>query len=216
MNTTKATWLIRPYPHNILRIDEFRQKNIVAIGWPGLGDLTKKSREELKRLLAQPPYSLIDRKLGSAYATIDIFVNQMRPGDLVLVPDGDDIYLGELTGGYRYDPAVDNDTDGYPHQRTVSWFPVNTSREDLSKELRASLKAPRTAANLSRHGHDREIEALASGQARGAAGTGAAGTTTVSYPLRPGHMITFSIPNDISRQEAQRLSAYFASLYFTE
>lgn len=216
MNTTKVTWLVRPYPHNILRIDEFRQKNIVAIGWPGLGNLAGKSREELKRLLAQPPYSYSDRKLGSAYATIDIFVNQMRAGDLVLVPDGDDIYLGELTSDYRYDQAMDNDTDGYPHQRTVSWLPVNISREDLSRELRISLKAPRTAANLSKHGHDKEIAALALGQARRSTGTDAAGTTAVSYPLRPGHTITFSIPNDITRQEAQRLSDYFASLYFVE
>ena len=80
--------------------------------------------------------------------------------------------------------------------------------------LRISLRAPRTAAGLSQH--VREIEALAQGGSFDAGAADASGSTQVSYPLRPGCEITFTIPNDITRQEAQRLSAYFASLYFVE
>lgn len=211
--STKA-WLVRPNPDEKPRLEEFLSKGIVAVGWPGIGDLTGKSREQLKQLLSQPPYSYSSLKLGNAYATVDIFVNQMREGDLVLVPNGDDIYLGQLAGGYYHEPSVDNPVDGYPHQRPVTWFPVSVSRQELSKELRSSLKVHRTVANLS--AHTAEIDALSHGRAYEPEGAGDIGTTTVSYPLRPGHMITFSIPNDITRQEAQRLSAYFASLYFTE
>lgn len=212
-NEMKQAWMIRPYPCEVCRLDEFRQKGIVAIGWPGIGDLTGKSREDLKQLLSQPPYSYVDRRLGSAYATVDILVNRIRPGDLVLVPNGDDIYFAEITSGYRYDPSVDG-KDGYPHQRAVSWFPATVARWDLSNALRISLRAPRTAADLSQH--IKEIETLARGEAFQPAPADASGATQVSYPLRPGCEITFTIPNDITRQEAQRLSAYFASLYFVE
>lgn len=215
-STTKQAWLVRPKPHNIPRIHEFRQKGIVAIGWPGIGDLTGKSRQEIKLLLSQPPYRYTDRMLGNVYATVDIIVNRMKPGDLVMVPDGDDIYFGEITGGYSYDSSVDNDTDGYPHQRAVSWFPVNVARQELSKELCISLRAPRTAANLSEHGHTKEIDTLAHGGSFQPAKEDASGVTQVSYPLRPDHVITFTIPNDTTKQEAQRLSQYFASLYFKE
>ncbi len=213
MIKTKQAWMLRPCPCEIPRLGEFRRENIVAIGWPGIGDLTGKSREELKQLLSRPPYSYEDRRLGSAYATVDILVNRMRPGDLVLVPDGDDIYFAEVAGGYRYDPAVDV-KDGYPHQRAVSWFPVSVARWELSDALRISLRAPRTAADLSQH--VKEIEALAQGGAFTPAPAEDSGSTRVAYPLRPGYEIAFSIPNDLTRQEAQRLSAYFASLYFIE
>lgn len=211
--THKQAWMIHPCPCEIPRLEEFRRKGVVAIGWPGIGDLTGKSREDLKHLLSQPPYSYEDRRLGSAYATVDIMVNRIRPGDLVLVPDGDDIYFAEVTSGYRYDQSVDN-KDGYPHQRAVAWFSATAARRDLSDALRISLRAPRTAAGLSQH--VREIEALAQGGSFDAGAADTSGSTQVSYPLRPGCEITFTIPNDITRQEAQRLSAYFASLYFVE
>lgn len=214
MNETTQAWLVRPYPGKNRRLNEFRQKDIVAVGWPGIGDLTGRSREELKRLLSQPPYSYKDRELGNHYATIDILVNRIQPGDLVLVPDGDDIYFAEITSGYLYDPTVDNSIDGYPHQRTVAWFPVSVSRNDLSKELRVSLRAPRTAADLSHH--IREIDALAHGRVFSPDQADSSGVTQVSYPLRPSYTIAFTIPNNITKQEAQRLSQYFSSLYFIE
>jgi len=213
MSSEKRAWLIRPRPHGIYRMNEFKAQNIVAIGWPGIGDLTGQSREELKHRLSLPPYDLSGLALGNAYATIDIVVNQMQPGDLVLAADGDDIYLGRISGGYRFDPSVDNDAGGYPHQRPVEWFPVNLSRNALSRDLRCALRVHRTAANLSHH--YAEIEALSRGeQYQPLEDPGQ--TVEVSYPLRPDFVIQFEIPNDITRNEAQRLSSYFASLYFTE
>ena len=210
MNEKKA-WLIRPRPHEIYRMPEFKTKNIVAIGWPGIGDITGMSREDLKQTLADAPYHLSGLALGNAYATIDILLNQMKKGDLVLVADGADIYFGEIAGDYSFDRSVDNASDGYPHQRTVRWM-NSLSREDLSKELRSALKVHRTAANLSHH--FAEIDALAHGQPYQPE-KAVSNTIGVSYPLRPNFNIQFEIPNDITRDEAQRLSSYFASLYFS-
>ena len=35
-------WVVRPYPHGFYRVSEFLTGNMVAIGWPCVGDLTDK------------------------------------------------------------------------------------------------------------------------------------------------------------------------------
>lgn len=206
-------WLIRPYPNKQPRLSEFLDNKIIAVGWPCIGDLKGKSREELKETLSKPPYSYEGLILGNAYATIDIFVNQMKVGDLLLMPNGDDIYFGTISSDYYLDPSVDNDKDGYPHQRKAEWL-KNTSRKELSKELRSSLKVHRTAANLSHH--FAEIDALIHDKEVPATTPASTDTIDVSYPLRPNYNVSFSIPIDITADEAKRLSAYFASLYFKD
>lgn len=54
----RNAWLIRPVPHGIPRVTEFKEKGIIAVGWPCIGNLKGKSREDLKHLLSLPPYSL--------------------------------------------------------------------------------------------------------------------------------------------------------------
>ncbi len=209
---TKRAWLVRPRPHGKMRLEEFKNNNIIAVGWPCIGNLTGKSREDLKEILSMKPYQLSGLALGNTYATIDIFVNQMQKGDFVLVANGDDIYFAEIISNYYLDKTVDNDEDGYPHQRQVHWL-TDTSRNQLSKSLRDSLKVHRTTANLSRH--IEEIDALAHGKTYEPKAHNN-GTIEVSYPLRPNHTIVFSIPDNITKNEARRLSEYFATLYFTD
>lgn len=206
-------WLIRPVPHGTNRLHEFKEKGFIAVGWPGIGNLAGKSREDLKLLLSKPPYNLNSLALGNTYATLDIFVNQMNINDFILMPDGSDIYLGQLTGSYHYDSTVDNDQTGYPHQRTVKWL-SHTVRENLSMNLRSALKVHRTAANLSTHAN--EIDALCKGKKFTDMTPQKKDFIEVSYPLRTDFEITFKIPKDISLEEAQRLSSYFATLYFTK
>ena len=212
-------WLVRPFPHDDKRLEEFKLKNVVAVGWPGIGDLSGKSREDIKSILSGPPYNLSGLKLGNAYATVDIFVNRMQVGDLVLVPDGEDIYFCEITSDYYRDKSVDyiekpidSNDYGYPHQRKVKWL-SNTLRTELSKALRSSLKVHRTTADLTKHYE--EIKALSQGHEYSGESTDS-NTIEVTYPLRSDFSISFEIPADITKSEAKRLSLYFESLYFTE
>ncbi len=207
-------WLVRPFPHGIKRVEEFKKENIVAIGWPGIGDLTGQSREDIKRILSETPYCYSGLELGNAYATIDIFVNQMNIGDLIISPDGDDIYFAKIVGDYHFEASKDGADVGYSHQRKVTWL-NDTSRKQLSKKLRSSLKVHRTTANMSEH--VLEIEALATrGIYEESTEALLVDTIKVSYPLRPDCLISFDIPKDISKDEANRLSAYFQTLYFKE
>ena len=77
-------------------------------------------------------------------------------------------------------------------------------------DLRSSLKVHRTTANLSHHTD--EIEALCKGEKI----ADITDFVEVTYPLRPDFEVSFRIPKDISSDEAQRLSSYFASLYFNK
>lgn len=208
---SKQAWLVRPYPDGeVKRLDEFKAKNFVAIGWPNIGNLAGKSREELKELLSGAPYNYSGLVLGNAYATIDILVNRMEKGDYLLIPDGDDIYFAVVDSEYVFDSSVDNDVDGYPHQRKVKNFTASRLRSTLSKALRSSLKVHRTTADLSKH-YD-EIKALA----EGGSFIAAAEAVEVSYKLRPDYTVSFSVPANITKTEAKRLSMYLESLYFEE
>ncbi len=206
-----TAWLVRPRPHGILRLDQFRSDNFVAIGWPGIGDLTGKSCQDIKTLLAGKPYGLADTPLKYANSAVDIIVNRMNPGDLVLVPHDDDIFFAEICSDYVFDSAADTDLTGYSHQRKVKWL-EKTSRENLSKDLRNSLKIGRTAANLG-HYYD-EIDALAHGKKSPSVGD--TEKLTVIYPLRRNFSITIDLPADITKDEANRLSQYLGTLYFSE
>ncbi|MEF2794434.1 MAG: hypothetical protein U0N62_03055 [Hydrogeniiclostridium sp.] len=200
---------MRPYPDNIKRLAEFRRDSLVGIGWPSLGDLSGKTKEELKVLISGEPYRLTGNRLGSSYATADIFVNRMQKGDLLLVPDGEDIFFAEVTGDYTFSAALCS--EGYPHQRKVKWL-KNVSRSDLSMALRSSLKAHQTAADVSRHYE--EIEALAFGKESPALGVQK--TIPVSYPLRRDFTVRFEVPENLTKGEAKRLASFFEGLYFEE
>lgn len=209
----KNAWLVRPFPYGTKRLDEFKTQNIVAIGWPGIGDLTNKLREDIKEILSGVPYQLKGLELGNAYATIDIFVNQMQVGDLILSPDGDDIYFGEITSDYYMESTVDNYSTGYPHQHKVKWL-NDTFRKNLSMPLRSSLKVHRTTANL--FNHVDEIESLANGKEYKVEKFDETNIISVNYPLRPDFTISFNVPSNISKDEAKRLSNYLETLYFVK
>ena len=58
-------WVVRPYPHNIYRMQEFLDENMIAIGWPGIGDLSAViNREDFKEVLKNQDSS--PRELGQA------------------------------------------------------------------------------------------------------------------------------------------------------
>ena len=204
-------WMFRP---NIdeKKIEELESKDLIACGWPHLGDLSGLSKEEIKMLLQKPPYEYSKIKLGNASSALDIFVNQMKKYDLVLMPKGKFVLIGNVQGDYTYDPTVDNDTDGYPHQRLIEWN-IRVERVNLPIELRQSLKAHQVATSLTKFydiidllvrvdnneflGDDDTMESV-----------------TVSYPLRPDYAVSFAVPIDISEREAERLSDFCLTLDF--
>ena len=182
----------------------FQKNNLIAIGWNDLGNLGGKTKDEIKQAVSDT-YGLERIKLGNTYAVINLFVNDMQIGDLVIVPNGGEIYFAEIVSDYIFNDS--SELSLIPHTRKVEWKGV-VLRDDLPEELRKSLRVLRTAANLTRH-HEGFTKVI----------NGTYIDTTpqniyLEYPLRPDFIVKFSIPKDMTATEADRLSKYIATLYF--
>ena len=75
----------------------------------------------------------------------------MAIGDIVLSPTGvpDELMAGEVTGDYHYVPE-----GPLHHRRLVRWFPGAIKRDELSTELRSSLRSGGTVVRLDRHAEE--------------------------------------------------------------
>jgi restriction system protein len=98
----------------------FEQKNVVAIGWEKMGDLSSlKTREDFKKRYEQV---YPDKKPGAVPVNagqLYRFVREMKIGDIVIFPlkRRPEIWLGRVTGDFKYDPAL-----SYPQFRSVEWL----------------------------------------------------------------------------------------------
>lgn len=211
---TKKAWLLRPLPHNINRMREFRDNDIIAIGWPEIPSLIGMSKNDIKKELKEHPLNYSPNELGIATSTVNNFVNGMRAGDIVVMPNGSDIFFGEITSDYFYDINKSSQKEGYPHQRKVRWMKGPVRRDDLYDELRQSLRAPRTLADLSHHldsilnfvadENDTVIDPINTNS----------DFAVFEYPVRLDTEATIRIPKDITQAEAQRLAEFVKTLYF--
>jgi len=143
----RYAWIVRPYPHGLYRIKEFLTKNIVAIGWPGIGDLSHcKSRDNIKKKVSDYYNYSSPQSLGQAAGNIYRFIFDINNQDYVIVPDGSIVYIGRVNSPYRYDPLVDTEKEGYPHQRGIEWFYDKKAipRSLLTGRVYDSLKGQQT------------------------------------------------------------------------
>lgn len=114
-------WVVRPYPDGVSRIKEFLEQDIVAIGWPHVPDLTSaRDRQAIRSALRDADNSASERPLGQATGTVHRFRNEMRVGDYIVMPAGDQIFVGTVQSDYCYDQS--KVAEGYPHQRAVDWL----------------------------------------------------------------------------------------------
>ncbi|MCY0876413.1 MAG: hypothetical protein OWT28_09115 [Firmicutes bacterium] len=141
-------WILRPSPHGTNQISYFLSEGRVAIGYPVGHSFAGCSYDEIRAFLEQKGW---EAGLGN----VARLVQDMSPDDLLVIPDGREIYFAEVTGNYVYVPELDDDLpgSGFPHQRPVRFFfdgrPV--PRETLPKELLESLRFPGTIAEITKH-----------------------------------------------------------------
>lgn len=101
----------------------FLKKNVVAIGWPEMGDLTqyKSDRELIK---AKIPLVYPKEKLGAIplnAGQLYRFACEMKVGDIVVYPSKQDkqIHIGRVDGPYKYDPSIHPE---YVNIHPVKWL----------------------------------------------------------------------------------------------
>ena len=216
-------WFVRSKLDDTNMIEWFKAKKIIATKVRGANqdvdpessvNLSGKSVEEINDILSKEPYQLKEGSRGNTRLYLDLFVNQMKIGDLVLIPDGRTVHFAHITGDYRHQSEVLEqiyrnapESPWLAHQRRVEWLET-ISRDDLSNKLRDTLKNQRLVGDLSKF-YD-EIEA----RSQGLPYEPKKDTIEVRYPLRPDFDITYTIPADMTAAEAEKVSAHFKTVFF--
>ena len=141
----KKLWMVRAGEGGFL-IEEFKNMNIVSIGW-GIGDVKNNSIEDIKKLLKEKYPDETDKTIGTYAGEITTFIKNIKKGDNVLspYPNATKYFLGEILSDYYYDEKViGNEIDGgelYNKIHDVKWL-SEIPREDVShliKFLRTPL-----------------------------------------------------------------------------
>lgn len=101
----------------------FLQRDLVAIGWEEMGDLSKipPTTDDFRSRVAS---CYPDRKPGAVpnnAGQLFRFTHVMKQGDMVLYPSRVDrkVHIGRITGPYRYDPGLSREA---PNLRPVEWL----------------------------------------------------------------------------------------------
>ena len=111
----------------------FLKKNVVALGWDKMKDLSKiqPEREAFKKKVAEVYPDAKPGAIPNNAGQMFRFLYEMKEGDIVLYPSNRDrkIHIGKITGPYRYDPTTEH---GYPNLRPVEWIKT-LPRTDFSQ-----------------------------------------------------------------------------------
>lgn len=101
----------------------FLKKDVVALGWHEVGDLSKigKDRDAFKAAVAKIFPDKKPMAVANNAGQLYRFLHEMQIGDIVVYPSKSDrqIHIGRVEGGYRYEPAR---AETYPNVRSVKWL----------------------------------------------------------------------------------------------
>lgn len=144
-------------PHGHDKLDEFLSQDYVCIGWPGIGDLTGVSKDEIRERLASK-YEETGHKLGYSLGQVNAFVNTMEENDIVLIRNKEMVHIGEV-GEYQYKEEFDNDADGLCHRRSVEWGEV-VPFSKLKTDIQGFVKNRHTISQFPEEIESEDIEAF--------------------------------------------------------
>jgi len=139
----------------------FLRDGYIAIGWPGVGDLSILPRDR-KAFTAAVASAYPKAKPGAipGYAGILYrFAHEMQPGEPVVYPSKVDgqFHIGRIEGEYEYDAERAGD---YPNMRKVAWL-KSVPRAIFSQGALAECKSILTVFQIKHHA-DEFREALSS------------------------------------------------------
>jgi restriction system protein len=100
----------------------FQKKNVVALGWEEMGDLSKfKDRESFKKSLVTVYPDAKPGAIANYAGQLYRFIHEMKKGDMIIYPSKRDreIHIGIIEGEYKYDKRLN---EGYPNMRPVKWI----------------------------------------------------------------------------------------------
>jgi predicted ATPase len=138
------------------------ENNIIAIGWPGIGDLTACDKQSIQQRILDKYGEVKTPSVN----TIVQFKDQILIGDLILVvprkEDGSELAIGKVSSAYFFNPEYDDYNIGYSHQRQVIWLEKMLARQKLPDEIQKELSFRRPLNKLSDDKADSLIKFLTS------------------------------------------------------
>lgn len=139
---------------NAILLDDFKSRNIVALGW-GIGDLTNKTEEDIKKLIEEKFPENNSNSIGRIASQIIKFRYKIKEGDYVLTanPSTRMYLLGIITSDYYYSEELDKkggDFRDYNDTRNVKWL-GEISRDKLKKDTNNTLGSATTLFNINKN-----------------------------------------------------------------
>ncbi|ETT61684.1 restriction endonuclease [Paenibacillus sp. FSL R7-277] len=156
-------WLVRAGERAYL-INEFKEKQAVAIGWDQLGDIgAVNSLQEMKKLLKMKYPEYKDGKINITAGQIFRFVSEFKLDDQVLTynPEERLYYIGRIKSNYEFKP---NHITDMPHIRRIDWEGT-VSRDVLSASARNTLGSIMTIISIPNDVQKELLKQMATGQA---------------------------------------------------
>jgi len=142
-------WRIGTRIAEVLRWDEMRLGNYVAVGWDKIEDLShlvhdQKSKNRLKEMMAEC-YPAAPQHVGNQTAQLFNFVTTIQEGDFLLVSDGERVHgIARAVGGYYYVPNSE-----YPHRRNLELLSVDVWKMPIREGLQTTCREiKKNAENL--------------------------------------------------------------------
>ncbi|MHB1795255.1 MAG: restriction endonuclease [Acidobacteriaceae bacterium] len=153
----KQVWMVRAGRDSAF-IYEFLSRQMIAIGWTKMGDLSNvRSREQISQLVEQSWPENNKFQNSASVGQVYRFRDEIVPDETVVTYDSNRriYHLGTVTGDYVYHPEYDPEL---VHTRSVRWE-KEISRDVLSAESKNCLGAISTIFRLS-DGAAKEVLAL--------------------------------------------------------
>lgn len=134
--------------------EECRKEGYIGADFNVYEDLTSTLTDDVKKFIKQyasvfmanePGKTLNAARLGCGM--LWTICHGLKIGDIVLSPINKKEYIvGEILGNYYYVP----DTD-LPHRRPVKWYDVVLDRENMSTELKHSVRSAGTCCDVTKY-----------------------------------------------------------------
>ncbi len=104
----------------------FLNKNVIAIGWSSMGDLSKlaSDREAFKTRMAETYPDAKKQAIATNAGQIYRFVHEIQIGDYVVFPSKINrmINIGTVESEYYYNPQLDDTMEHFVNRRKVKWL----------------------------------------------------------------------------------------------
>jgi restriction system protein len=164
MSTNMPTmWMVRGDGGRLY--DDFRDRNLAAIGWAQLALAAKPgvSRKALIQAYKELQPGIKDASAVSGASQVFRFVNEIKEGDTVVTysPANRTYLVGRFTGACQLRPDLAD--DGMSLTRPVEWYPHEVDRDKLNSVSRNSLGSTLTIFNVAEVAQ-KELLALATGK----------------------------------------------------